>query len=159
MNSKFELLETDMIYEICEFLSENKKIEHFIDPYALDSEYEDIFIRNRCFNYSSLFFAKIVDSNIKEMCILNISQYPSELKMANINYVSSIDNEITDLIDYSIRSCKEIFNKFKLISINHDDSKDIFINSIVNELGFKESMYLQNELGINRNIVTYTKSL
>lgn len=136
MSKKFKMFEIEDIYKILEFTSKidiTKNTNFFVDPYILKNDFNDEVVRNTCFNYERLYLGECQENSISDLCILELSQYPSLSKIVTIKFLSSIRK---DLIEYCIQKVKNLFDDYNKIMIYiKDDDIDKF-NKIIVNMGF-----------------------
>lgn len=160
MKKKFKLLENDDIYDICEFMKNIdilSKKESFVDPYMIKSDFDNAVIKNTCFNYSRIYFGLFKGNKLVDLCIIEFSQYPLLTKIGTILFLSSINSETVELINFAIQQIKELFDEYKKIVINIDNTTFDLMGDIIRELEFNEELHLENELGYDKDVYIYTK--
>lgn len=161
MNNKYKLLDNENVYDICEHinLAMNLNDNNFEDAYLLKNDMEEVSIRNSCFTYKKLFFAEMEKQKITSLCIIDVSQYPSNIRALSLNFLSKIKNDTFELVEFSFRKSIELFEEYNKAYIYTEDSQLPILESIISKLDFSKDLILKDELKKDKNVYVYSKFL
>lgn len=162
MNNYYKLLEIDDTYEICDYFKVlnplvNKEV--YKDAYILKGDFDDATVRNSCFTFNRLYCAKMHGNKIKDLCVLEVSQYPATVKSFTIKFISNLNEEISKLLEFSIKSAKELFEQqnYLILNIKKENLKNY--QNIINILEANSFLELKNEFGLNKDLVIFSKNI
>lgn len=152
-------------FKDCNFKNNAKESElsaYFMNPLLNEKYYfSELLLRNNLYNYREESILLEEDNELKGILNLHIPQI-SKLMVANVSLfvLPNDENIIVDIFNFAVKELplKAVIEPTKIrIQILDNISNKNDILKLLIQAGFIKEMKLRNELGFDKNILTYVR--
>ena len=160
----FRLLEISDSYNISDFIKQSDifidRKNNMIGAHYNIQEFDEVAIREHMFNYEIICFASFIDNKIESILYYVLPKDVSNVTSIELKLFTKVNSKkCNEFMDFSISKIKEIFGEvYKRVNIYiKQDELNIEFKNKLKELKFIEEILLKNELGVNQNVVVFTR--